>query len=323
MSDQSPASRVDNWPQVILSKLEQVGEIAREVGANAVLDGGDFFHIKSPSRTSHKTILDVVRVHNKYPCPVFANVGNHDVKYGDYTYLPESPLGVLFGTGVFHPCFLDSEVYLVERDRRVSWHRDWADGDLVVRVVGVPYHGVHYEDRFWANARKGREDFLVVMSHQLASQSGGSMFEGEDILKYDDVRKLTNADVVLFGHWHKNQGVSEGSFGTTIVNIGSMSRGSLSLDDLERVPSVAILSLVKGSHAHVDVRPLAVDPVDKVFDLTRKAIQDDRESRSVDLVRSLRSSILAKNEGSLIDVVRSVSVEDRVKEEAILYLERA
>ena len=53
-SDQAPQSRTDNWNETILGKLTQVGDIAREVKADAVLDGGDSFHIKSPSRNSHR-----------------------------------------------------------------------------------------------------------------------------------------------------------------------------------------------------------------------------------------------------------------------------
>ena len=102
LSERNPRSRTDNWREAIINKLRQVGEIARKVDASAVLDGGDFFDIKSPSRNSHDLIREVAEVHQDYPCPTYANVGNHDCVYGDYTYLPQQPLGVLFSTGVFN-----------------------------------------------------------------------------------------------------------------------------------------------------------------------------------------------------------------------------
>ena len=37
LSDRTPRSRKDNWTDTILGKLRQVGEIAREVKADAVL----------------------------------------------------------------------------------------------------------------------------------------------------------------------------------------------------------------------------------------------------------------------------------------------
>jgi len=184
VSDNPPASRVDDWNETLMGKLSQVGEIAREVGAAAVLDGGDFFHIKSPARNAHRTIQRVAAVHAGYPCPVYGNVGNHDCKYGDYAHLPEQPLGVLFETGVFRRCFDEHEAVFE------------ADG-VKVRVVGIPYHGTEYDwDRF-TRIKKGDESYLVVMAHVLASKQGGTMFEGEDIIQYAALAEL-DPDVWCF-----------------------------------------------------------------------------------------------------------------------------
>ena len=177
LSERNPRSRTDNWREAIINKLRQVGEIAREVDASAVLDGGDFFDIKSPSRNSHDLIREVAEVHQDYPCPTYANVGNHDCVYGDYTYLPQQPLGVLFSTGVFNRLYDEHEV-------------TFEKNGVTVRVVGIPYHGTTYDmDRF-KNIQKGDEDYLVCIAHVLASKKGGSMFENEDIIKYNDLTDL-------------------------------------------------------------------------------------------------------------------------------------
>ena len=174
LSERNPRSRTDNWREAIMDKLRQVGGIAKEIGAEAVIDGGDFFDIKSPSRNSHDLIREVAELHADYPCPVYANVGNHDCVYGDYTYLPQQPLGVLFATGVFKRLYDSHEAV-------------FADGGVKVRLAGIPYHGTTYDlDRF-KNITKGDEDYLVVTAHVLASAKGGSMFENEDIIKYDDL----------------------------------------------------------------------------------------------------------------------------------------
>jgi hypothetical protein len=172
LSDNPPSSRKDDWTSTVLDKLRQVGVVAAKVQAAAVLDGGDFFHVKSPSRNTHDLIRRTAEVHAAYPCPVYANVGNHDCVYGDYGYLDQQPLGVLFSTGVFRRLYDEHEAVFVQ------------DG-FKVRVVGVPYHGTQYDlDRF-RRIRKGDEDVLVCVAHVLASARGGSMFEGEDILSYD------------------------------------------------------------------------------------------------------------------------------------------
>jgi len=173
---QPPQSRTDDWASTVMGKLDQVAEIAREVGAQAILDGGDFFHIKSPGRTTHDLVRQVSAAHAGYVL-VYANVGNHDCKYGDLTFLSESPLGVLFASGVFKQCFNEHEAVFESRG-------------VKVRVVGIPYHGKVYDKDRLKALKKGDETYLVVMAHLLAAPSGGEMFGGEDILAYSELADL-------------------------------------------------------------------------------------------------------------------------------------
>ena len=174
MADRGPESRTDNWPTTVLDKLGQVRTVAEKVGAAAILDGGDFFHVKSPSRNSHALVQMTAEHHADYPCPVYCTPGNHDCTYGDYSFLPQQPLGVLYSTGVFKRLY-DQHDAVFEQD------------GVKVRVVGVPYHGTKYDlDRFRA-IKKGDEQHLVCVAHVLASEKGGTMFEGEDIVRYSDL----------------------------------------------------------------------------------------------------------------------------------------
>lgn len=311
MSDRTPRSRKDNWTDTILGKLRQVGEIAREVKADAVLDGGDFFDVKSPQRNSHAMVRQVAEVHKNYPCPVYANVGNHDCVYGDYAFLPQQPLGVLFATGVFKPCYDEQEASFVD-PVTATW----------VRVVGVPYHGTKYDLDRIAKIRKGEEDFLVIMCHMLASPTGGSMFEGEDIIRYSDLRSH-DADVFCFGHWHKDQGVVENGYGQYIVNVGSLSRGSLSQDDMDRQPACVVLRFEKNIGVTFDRRNLEVTPAAEVFDVEARTRQEERSTAVDSFVDSIKDTLTATQSLPLADLVRQMDVPSDVKETALLYLEEA
>ena len=187
---QAPQSRTDDWAATVFDKLDRVGEIAREVGASAILDNGDFFHIKMPSRTTHELVRQVAAAHAGY-VPVYANIGNHDCKYGDYAFLSEAPLGVLFDTGVFKRCYDQHEAVFtyVANDEDCT--------KTTVRVVGIPYHGKKYNLNRLTTITKGEEDFLVVMAHLLASPGGGEMFGGEDIIPYHELVNL-DPDVWCF-----------------------------------------------------------------------------------------------------------------------------
>ena len=308
VSDTAPASRIDDWNESIMGKLSQVGEIAREVGATAVLDGGDFFHVKSPGRNAHKTIQRVAQVHKDYPCPVYANVGNHDCKYGDYNHLPEQPLGVLFETGVFQRCYDEHEA-VFEKD------------GVTVRLVGIPYHGTEYEwDRF-TSIKKGDEDYLVVMAHVLASKEGGTMFEGEDIIKYNDLKDL-DPDVWCFGHWHKNQGITEISDGKWVVNIGSLSRGALSQDEVKRIPAACVMEFTEKG-IKLTERPLKVGKPEEVFDLIGRVRKESKEMTMSTFVTKIKESLAEESRLPIEDIIRNLKgVSEEVRERGLYYWEQ-
>jgi DNA repair exonuclease SbcCD nuclease subunit len=308
LADEPPQSRTDNWTDTILEKIVQVGEIARSVKANAVLDGGDFFHIKSPIRNSHALVQRVIEAHKNYPCPVYVNIGNHDVKYGDMKFLDESPLGVLFSSGVFKRLYDDKEVLL-----RV--------GDLSVRVVGIPYHGTKYDMSRFTSINKGTENWLVANVHCLASIQGGTMFEAEDVIRYSDLMN-TAPDIYAFGHSHNNQGVT-GINGKQFVNIGGLSRGTISQDDVERIPECAIMRFTQ-KEVKIERRPLVVKPSKEVLDILGKVKKEAREMTMEAFVESLKDSLQARKDESLLELIQDIpDVPQEVRERALSYLEKA
>lgn len=308
LSERNPRSRTDNWREAIMNKLRQVGRIADEIGAEAVLDGGDFFDIKSPSRNSHDLIREVAEVHQEYPCLTYANVGNHDCVYGDYTYLPQQPLGVLFSTGVFQRLYDEHEV-------------TFEKNGVKVRVVGIPYHGTTYDmDRF-KNIKKGDEDYLVCIAHVLASKKGGSMFENEDIVKYADLKDLA-PDVWCFGHWHKDQGITEIADGKWVVNVGSLSRGSLVQDDMDRKPCAIEMDFSDGV-AFVR-HDLEIPSADEIFDVQGRERAEMRETVMEQFVSALSNTLDLDDDGNTLEsVVAKTDVPDTVRERALRYLELA
>lgn len=295
----------------MLGKLVEVGEIAKRLNACAVLDGGDFFDIKSPTRNSHSLVRRVIEIHRAYPCPTFANVGNHDCVYGDYSYLHQQPLGVLFGSGAFAKCFDEYEGRFEAFEPKT-----------LVRVVGVPYHGTAYDLERFRRIQKGDEDYLVCIAHCLASPTGGMLFESEDVIKYADLDAFA-PDVFCFGHWHKDQGISRTEGGKLIVNVGSMTRGSLAQDDLERVPSVVHLRF-SPEGCSAEKIALKHTPSGEVFDLAAKDMRDLRENMIEEFVDRFQFILKGGSERSIRDSIRdATNVPPSVKEQALLYVEKA
>jgi len=308
LSDRAPSSRTDEWADTVFDKLGQVRDLAREVNAAAILDGGDFFHIKSPGRNSHALVHRTADHHSNYPCPVYCTPGNHDSVYGDYAFLPQQPLGVLYSTGVYKRLYDEHEAVFTH------------DG-VTVRVVGVPYHGTSYDMERFTSIEKGDEDILICVAHVLASQKGGTMFEGEDIIKYGDLVD-TAPDVYLFGHWHKDQGVKEIG-GKQFVNIGSLTRGALSQDNMDRIPSAAVLRCTSKG-VEVEVRPLNVGPPEEVFDVEGRARQVKRQVEMDSFVTAIRDALQPKEGGETLvaSIAGMEDVPNEIRERALAYLER-
>jgi len=308
MSDRAPSSRTDDWVETVLDKLGQVRDVATLRGAHAILDGGDFFHVKSPIRNSHETVRRVADHHRDYPCPVYCTPGNHDSVYGDHNFLGQQPLGVLFSSGVFRKLYDEHEVVFTEER-------------IKVRVVGIPYHGPRYEMERFTSLVKGDEDVLICVAHVLASEKGGKMFEGEDIVRYSDLLG-TAPDVYCFGHWHKDQGVVELG-GKTFINIGSLTRGALSQDEVQRRPACAVISC--SDKVGVEVVRLNVRPAEEVFDVDGRARQVRQQMEMDTFVEKIRASLVPRDAAeTLASAVQQVSdVPDDVRERTLRYLEQA
>lgn len=322
-SDHTPSSRTDDWMTEVLDSLQQVGDIALRVGANAILDGGDFFDPKVPMRISHKLMQRVISLHSTYPCPVYANVGNHDCRQSQLSALPEGPLGSLMESGVFKRCYTVRDKGQVV-DRHSVVFDDYA---RKVKVEGIPYHGPKYDMSYFKDIQKGDADYLVVMAHVLASPQGGSMFAGEDIVRYSDLLELNpEVDLWMFGHWHQDQGVTEIAPNKWVVNIGSLTRGSLTQDNITRIPGVAVISfgdIGSGGRIGIQVERLNVRPAEEVFDL-QKRVREEAKAMTIDaFVNEVQDSLTKREKGELTESIQGMNIPNAVKERTLELLERA
>ena len=147
------------------------------------------------------------------------------------------------------------------------------------------------------------------------------MFEGEDIIKYEALRD-TAPDMFLFGHWHKDQGIVELQ-DKTFVNVGSLTRGTLSQDDVGRRPACVLLSFSEQEMTAKVVR-LRVKPSEEVFDIEGRARQVQRQVEMDSFVTAIRDSLSTEQGGEdLVDVVNNLSdVPQTVRERSLAYLER-
>lgn len=306
--DRSPVSWKGDYTAENWNILTQVGQYAAEYDANAVLDGGDYFHVKSASRNSHSLVVESARIHRAYICPTFAIPGNHDIVYNNLDTLDRQPLGVLFQSGVFF--HLQEQVF--------------QDGPLRVRVVGVPYSPFRTLTDLRAIQKKPGDTHLIVVVHQLAGHNPPAKVEdffNEPVFNYADLVSEDGPDVWCFGHWHKDQGIVEVG-GKQFVNLGAASRGALVRENLSRTPKVAYIEATL-DRVTVSPLPLLVAPAEEVFDLDRKERQEKEEANIDQFITALQANTTFDPAKSIEDNLAAFDVAGDVRDLARDYLDRA
>jgi DNA repair exonuclease SbcCD nuclease subunit len=305
-ADRGPESWKGDYPAEIWSNLRQIGEMAREHQARAVLDGGDFFHLKAATRNSHSLVATVASLHAAYPCPVYCVEGNHDIAHNNLNTIEDQPLGVLYATGAFK--HLREEVF--------------EEPGVKVRIVGVPYSPFRKLEELRA-LRKQDGEHLVAIVHALAGPDPPAHVEeffGEPVFRYEDLVFQDGPDVWCFGHWHKDQGIVERD-GRTFVNQGAVSRGALVRENLERTPKVALIEATPDGVSATSL-PLEVLPAAEVFDLERKERRDAEEEVITKFVETLASS--GVDPSADVDAqVATLDFAQEVRELGLRYLELA
>lgn len=309
VSDRSPASWKGDYPAEVWHNLFQVGVLARQHQAVAVLDGGDYFHVKAATRNPHALVERTARVHSEYPCPTYSIEGNHDIAYNNLESVAKQPIGVLYATGVFR--HLREEVFT-------------ADG-LQVRVVGVPYSPFRTVDELRAIQKKPGDTHLIALVHQLAGADPPPSVEdffGEPVFRYEELLTPGGPDMWCFGHWHKDQGIVRMD-GKVFVNQGALSRGALQRENIERTPKAALLTCEPGGGFSARPLPMKVAPPEEVYDFDKKQ-RNERETAQIDqFVTMLQANASFTPENGIEANLDSLDFARDVRDLALEYLERA
>ena len=308
VSDKSPASWKADYPSEVWSNIERVGVLAGHHEVQAVLDGGDYFHVKAPTRNSHSIVARTAKIHLGYPCKTFSIEGNHDLSFNNLDSLERQPLGVLYQAGIF------------ERLREQTF----VDGSVRVRVVGVPYNPGRTLEDLQAIRKVPGDGYLVAVIHALAAEDPPAHVEdffGEPVFRYRDLIYPDGPDLLCFGHWHRDQGVVRLQ-GRYFVNQGALSRGALIRENLERVPKASLLEF-EPSGIKISEIPMSVAPASEVFDLERKE-RYERERQDIDqFIEKLMVDSAYSAGDTIEDNLRVMDMSNDVREMALSYLGRA
>lgn len=242
LSDRAPTSRTATYKDDILDKLRFCVTKANELEV-PIVQAGDMFHIKAPSKNSHRLVQETHEILKHAMEGVFIVPGNHDMQHDRLDSLDAQPLGAL--------CRMSNIEMLVGN------HPD------LPGILGIPYHSFFEGDDWYvelfewlANDIGNTESELIVahapifppgeapgVYYSLAPESWATFWceDGEATHTY-------------YGHIHDCHGVFEVQ-GHTFCNQGALSRGSLHESSVNRKPAVTYWDGSEFTRIEVPHRP--------------------------------------------------------------------
>lgn len=280
LQDNNPPSRVGDYKQDVLDKVQFVMDLAVKEKADFTYCGGDLFNHKKPMSNKHSLMVALIKVLASSGVPNYCVPGNHDLTNDRIDSLPEQPLGVLFAGG--HMVHVDGSEVVTK-------------GDLSVHLDSYPFE----EEPDWESIAEKRlqtkADVYTLGAHVYSSPKGGDLF-GTKIFSYKEM-SVTDHDIYLLGHYHPDQGVVDTSFlkeRQTFVNVGSLSRGDYGDENVGRKPKCVIVTISKDGEGNVtwgvEQVLVPIKPPEAVFDLERKEKIAKQKVEAAAFVADLKAS---------------------------------
>ena len=302
VSDTPPVMRTEGYTEDIFLKLEEIAELCRVEKVDYALFGGDFFNSKIASRVSHNLVNRSLRTLDKFPCSIVWIVGSHDVPYGRLDLLYKRPIGTLLR----HP-----------KVRYITDTLELSDDDVNVRIFPVSdaYNNTTEEVVAALSDMRDRvhleETFDIALLHQPVVKEGSYPYP---VIRSADLVGM--ADLLLYGHMHDYVGeweLTADEQKTIFVNIGAVSRGSLTEKALSRVPMVLLfdVSKIKDGTLGMTYREIplkSAKPAEQVFRLAEKQESVNREADIEALLVSVKETgFAAFSSQSAIERIKGMS----------------
>lgn len=309
ISDNGPRSRVDDFKKTMLDKIDQMGMACRKLNADAAIIAGDLYNLKNPVKNSHNLNRELIEVFKKFPCPIYMIEGNHDLSADQLESISDQPLGVLFA------------------DRTLIQLRDEVieKEGVKISLVGVPFS----EERDLSTLTlpdKGDSVAQICALHLYAGLKSTMLFKNK-IYGYDEIGELPS-DIFVIGHYHIDQGIYKRDK-KYFINIGSMSRGAISEDDIDHHPQIGFIKItVEDNIPSYIIRPirLRIKAASEVFDLVKKE-QELQEKEEIKLfVEKLASETVvnASDKSKTIDdIIDSMDMVEAIRKRVLYFIQEA
>lgn len=305
LSDKAPSSCTETYCDDLFDLLEQTVDIANSMDAIPIW-AGDVFHVKTASKTSHRTVQRAIRLIDRYKHPLRIVPGNHDMSNDRFQSLYETqPLGVLLEAGARLLKGWDEDIPVYG----VPWMQGFGSGTLP-HEFGENLDG-------WGDPQLDQGTSLMVAHAPLYPPGGELSYENIPMQRWAD--EMGNEGNCYYGHVHDFHGINAVG-GVTFCNAGAITRGSLTESHLTR----KVLVTTWNERDGFSFLPLKYKPAEEVFRLTEVIEERETTARLDEFLGSVDSTTLTVTSvESVIEDVRSRHLEPAVEQVIVDLLESA
>lgn len=293
----APSVRSSSYTDDILKKLDWLAGQAEERGCEGVVQLGDLFHIKAPSRSSHRLVQQTHEVLTSRGIPVIIVPGNHDMRHDRLDSLDAQPLGALGRMSGITVLTYDHDEFPIFS---VPFLQDWND---------LPKWIESYKD---ARCEGDDETWILAMHAPIFPDHVSE--PPYDHMRASDVDALVgdHKTLVAYGHIHDPHGIHKGRADSPVqfANFGAISRGSLHAETLKRSPAAYVFDTIE---ATFDSLQIPHRPIEDVFPMSQVVADKAREVGMTDFLTGVGSGAVdATNADSVVEAAKSAGLDDDV-----------
>lgn len=278
----SPISRVDDYPNAILAKLESIANTVNVRRCNTFIMLGDVFDSPITSIQYLATVINTFKKITEKGITVYTIVGNHDIKNNRMDSLPNTALGILIATGYLKLAPSELEI-----------------DNTIFRCYNYPEE----------IEQKKTNKYEVCVAHRYFEF--GVAF---DSLHESDLINL-NYDAMILGHYHAP--CDTRIIGNTELYMpGSLSRCTSEVYNKTRVPRILVFNCVTHSGLYINV---ACKPAEEVF-VSQIDKSSDKNLTMKDLIQFITTSY-SSADMNVRDYFNSLTIPYECREKIVKYLD--
>ena len=142
------------------------------------------------------------------------------------------------------------------------------------------------------------QDLINGLKSEKVGYAALDVYEEESEYFFEDYSsEILNDDIFVLGHYHSDQGIQifkNSNKDQIFINVGAISRGTLTEEDTKREPKIGIVSVIKNENKisyKCNVAKLKVRPVDEVFDIVTHERTKKEKKEAQEFVEKVKTEI--------------------------------